>query len=179
MKVIFLDRDGVLNEDTGYLYKISDWKFTVNCIKALKQIVSKGYQIIIITNQSGIARGYYSQSDYSTLTQWYVDTLQKESIPVLDVFHCPHHPEGSIKSLSITCQCRKPEIGMIQQACEKYEIDLEASILVGDRESDVEAGFNAGIKTLVLLNNEQGSSESNLGFEVSTFNNLYQFCLTL
>jgi D-glycero-D-manno-heptose 1,7-bisphosphate phosphatase len=179
MKVMFLDRDGVVNEDTGYPYKISDWQFTVNCIEALKTIVDKGYQIVIITNQAGIAKGYYSIKDYETLTKWYVEVLKKENIPVLDVFYCPHHPEGIVEPLTKECKCRKPNTGMIEQALEKYEIDLENSILVGDRISDVQAGFNAGIKNLVLLNSKYLSDNEPTYFEVSAFTNLYDFSLTL
>jgi D-glycero-D-manno-heptose 1,7-bisphosphate phosphatase len=168
-----------LNEDTGYLYNISDWTFTHNCIDALKTIVDKGYQIVIITNQSGIAKGYYSINDYETLTKWYVGVLRKENIPVLDVFYCPHHPEGIVEQLRKECKCRKPNTGMIEKTLEKYDIDLEESILVGDKVSDVQAGFNAGIKHLVLLDSKYISAENHEKIDVSNFKNLYDFSLTL
>ncbi len=179
MKVMFLDRDGVINEDTGHLYKVSDWIFTDNCLDALKTIVRKGFQIVIITNQAGIAKGYYSVEDYEALTDWYVGVLKKHNISVLDVFYCPHHPQGEVKQFAKECMCRKPNPGMIEQALEKYEIDLEDSVLIGDKVSDVEAGFKAGVNNLVLLDSRYLLDERAVSFDVSHFSSLYDFSLTL
>ena len=107
--------------------------------------------MIIITNQAGIARGYYSVKDYEILTAWYIEELSKEKIPVLDIFYCPHHPEGVVKELAKVCKCRKPKTGMIEQALNKYNINLEESILVGDRVSDVQAGFDARNRKLSFI----------------------------
>ncbi|NVJ60870.1 MAG: HAD family hydrolase [Gammaproteobacteria bacterium] len=181
MKVIFLDRDGVINVDTGHLYKIGDWKFTSNCVKALKSFVKKGFEIIVITNQAGIAKGYYSVHDYNVLTDWYVNYLANKDVPILDVFYCPHHPEGNIDEFSVSCNCRKPKPGLIESAFVKYDIDIANSFLVGDKISDIRAGSEAGLENLVLLDSEYFSEEESSALKEKhlRFKNLYDFSLNL
>ncbi|MGY3861118.1 D-glycero-beta-D-manno-heptose 1,7-bisphosphate 7-phosphatase [Aeromonas lacus] len=151
IKVAFLDRDGVINKEVNYLHNICDFEFTENCIDGLKEIRNLGYEIVIITNQAGIARGYYSEQQYQKLTNWYRTRLKEEGVDILDIFHCPHHPEGRVESLSRECNCRKPSPGMIEQACAKYPIDLMSSILVGDKNSDMYAAIRAGIPLFFLV----------------------------
>ena len=176
---MFLDRDGVINEDTGHLYKICDWIFTTNCLKALKAIVEKGYQLIIITNQAGIAKGYFTVEDYERLTDWYIDVLKAHEIPILDVFYCPHHPQGKVVQFTQQCKCRKPQPGMIKRGLDKYEIDMDNSVLVGDKASDVQAGFGAGLKKLVLLDSKYSFDEDMISIDVSRYSSLYDFSLSL
>ncbi len=146
MKVAFLDRDGVINEDTGYTYKKEDFVFTEGCFEALKQLQRMGFALIIVTNQSGIGRGYYTEQDYRVLTEWYRARLADEGIVITDVFHCPNTPEQD-------CDCRKPKPGLLLQAARKYPVDFSQSIMIGDRPSDVEAGKAAGVPTTYLLEN--------------------------
>lgn len=151
MKAAFLDRDGVINEEVNYLHKIEDFKYIPRCIEALSIIKELGYQIVIVTNQAGIARGYYSEKEYELLTRWYLGDLKEKGIDVLEVVHCPHHPDGVVKDLSIKCQCRKPNTGLIDEVVSKYGIDLESSFLVGDKLTDLTAARRAGIKSRFLV----------------------------
>lgn len=151
IKVAFLDRDGVINKEVNYLHKIEDFEYTENCIEGLKKIRDLGYEIIIVTNQAGIARGYYTEQQYQQLTDWYLADLIKHGIAILDVFHCPHHPEGNVPEYAISCDCRKPKSGMFEQARSKYDIDMGNSLMIGDKESDLLAAQKTGIKKLILV----------------------------
>jgi D-glycero-D-manno-heptose 1,7-bisphosphate phosphatase len=145
-KALFLDRDGVVNKEKNYLYKIEDFEFIDGVFETCKYFQSKGYLIIIITNQAGIARGKYTKQDFEILTEWMMKEFQKENIIISQVYHCPHHPEYSGE-----CECRKPNIGMLKEAQKEFNINMAQSILVGDKNSDIEAGINAGIKTNYLI----------------------------
>lgn len=151
IKAAFLDRDGVINEEVNYLHKISDFRYTNNCIAALKIIQNLGYKIIIVTNQAGIAKGIFKKKDYDLLTSWLLDDLLFKGIEILDCLHCPHHPEGIISAYSHDCKCRKPDPGMILHAVEKYQVDIESSFLVGDKESDIQAAKNSKLGSYYLV----------------------------
>jgi len=151
MKAVFLDRDGVINKEVNYLHRVEDFEFTEGCIEGLQRFKEKGFQFIVVTNQAGIAKGYYSETQYQTLTSWMRNALRKNGIEILDVLHCPHHPDGVVEDLAIHCACRKPEPGMIITAMARHEIDLTESILVGDKVSDAEAGLRAGIEKCYLV----------------------------
>nr|WP_321278103.1 HAD family hydrolase [uncultured Vibrio sp.] len=155
-KIAFLDRDGVINKEVNYLHEIAKFEFTPGCIDGLKILQDYGFEFIIITNQAGIARGYYTVEDYHHLTDFYLKKLKSFGIDILDVFYCPHHKDGVIKKYSLDCVCRKPSTGMLTAACEKYNIDLSQSILIGDKLSDVEAGaaFNVSRNFLVETGHE-------------------------
>lgn len=139
-KALFLDRDGVINKEKNYLYKIEDFEFIDGVFETCKYFQDKGYLIIIITNQAGIARGKYTEDDYQILTDWMIKEFEKKNIKISKVYHCPHHPD-----FSGDCECRKPNPGMILQAKKDFDIDLSQSILVGDKNSDIEAGIKGGI----------------------------------
>jgi D-glycero-D-manno-heptose 1,7-bisphosphate phosphatase len=144
MKVAFLDRDGVINVDHGYTYKIESFEFVDGCVEALQRLSEAGFAIIVVTNQSGIGRGYYTEQDYQQLTQWYRQQLAECGVDITDVFHCPHEPEAS-------CVCRKPQAGLFLQAFQHYSIDSNNSIMVGDKLSDMAAAEAAGIKKRYLV----------------------------
>jgi len=146
MKAVFLDRDGVINEDFGYVGSTKDFKFRDGIFELLKLLQDLGYTLFIITNQSGIARGYYSKEDFLRLSEWMVEELKKRDIFIKDIAYCPHHPD-----ITGECECRKPKPGMILNLAKKYNIILKDSILIGDKPSDIEAGKNAGIKKLYLV----------------------------
>lgn len=145
---IFFDRDGVLNVDVGYLCKIEDFKWIDGAIETIKYFNDKGYYVFVITNQSGVARGYYREDDIHKLHQWMNEDLYKYSAHIDEFFYCPHHIKGVIPEYSFDCECRKPKIGMIKQALEKYDINIEKSLLIGDKDSDIECAKNVGINSI-------------------------------
>ena len=143
-KALFLDRDGIINVDHGYVYKIEDFEFLDGIFDLVKLFSDKGYLIFVVTNQSGIGRGYYKEKDFSLLTEWMVKKFKEHSIDIAQVYHCPHAPESN-------CHCRKPETGMIEKAIETYDIDLSNSWMIGDKQSDIDLANNAEIGTSVYI----------------------------
>ncbi|MEN9491577.1 MAG: hypothetical protein RJA63_2026 [Pseudomonadota bacterium] len=152
----FLDRDGVINFDAGYVHDWSEFRFLPGVVDALCQLQALGYRLIVITNQSGIARGMYTESAYQALTVRLKEALREQGVTLAQIYHCPHHPDGGIPQYRLNCECRKPRIGMIKQALRDFDIDMAASILVGDKPSDIEAGVAAGVgrRFLVRCNGE-------------------------
>ncbi len=139
-KAVFVDRDGTLNYDNGYTHKISDLKIYEDMIPLLKSYYDNGYIIIVITNQSGINRGYYNIEDMKLFNAKLGEIFIKHGIKIEDFFYCPHTPEES-------CKCRKPETGLIEMAAEKYDIDVKSSIVIGDNEkTDGKMASKLGIK---------------------------------
>ena len=150
MRAIFLDRDGVINDDRGYVHRVEDFVFLDGVFEALRAFLDMGYKLFIVTNQSGIGRGYYSEEDFKKLTSWMLDQLAKKNIEVEEVFFCPHHPDEE-------CGCRKPEPGMILEAARKYGIDLKNSWMIGDKPSDIEAAKRAGVGSQILIGKDAKS----------------------
>lgn len=144
VKTIFLDRDGVINKEINYLYKIEDCQFIDGIFEACKYIKSLGFQIIIVTNQSGISRGYFSERDFRKITNWMIQQFKNNKVDILDVFHCPHSPEES-------CYCRKPKPGMFIQAIKEHNINITESWMIGDSERDITAANLAGIKNTIMV----------------------------
>ena len=157
IKTIFLDRDGVINKDINYLHKIDDFEFIDGIFDACLYFQSLGYKIIIITNQSGISRGYYSELDYQNLTLWMLAKFKKENINILDIFHCPHGP-------GYTCDCRKPKPGMFLKAKAKHNTDMEKSWMIGDKDIDILAANRAGIHNTILLKSSYKIDKSKANF---------------
>ena len=153
IKTIFLDRDGVINKEMNYLYKIDDFEFIDGIFDAGLYFQSLGYKIIIITNQSGISRGYYTLSEYQKVTQWMLDQFKYNNINILDIFHCPHLPDSN-------CDCRKPKPGMFLKAQLKHNIEMEKSWMIGDSEVDVIAANSAGISNTILVRSGHRIDES-------------------
>jgi len=149
-KSIFLDRDGVINKDKGYVYKLEDFEFEKNALEGLKLIDFNRYLVFIICNQAGLARGYYKKEDFEKLDRWLRNFLLERGIQIKKTYYCPHHPEGKIKQFRKKCSCRKPEIGLLLRAEKEFNIDLKKSYLVGDKTSDILAGNRAGCKTILV-----------------------------
>ena len=154
-KALFLDRDGVVNVEKEYLYKREDVEFIDGIFELTQHYQSLGYLIFIVTNQSGIARQYYSEEDFAILTQWMIEEFKKRGITITKVYHCPHHPD-----ISGNCSCRKPQPGMLREAAKEFDVDLQNSIMIGDKERDVEAGINAGLRENYLLDESGTVTES-------------------
>jgi D-glycero-D-manno-heptose 1,7-bisphosphate phosphatase len=140
-KAFFLDRDGVINVEKNYVYRIEDFEFIDGIFELCHKYIDEGFLIIVITNQAGIAKGFYSVDDFLKLTDWMVAQFQKQGIAIKKVYYCPHHPD-----IDVPCECRKPNPGMILQAANEFNLDLSQCVLIGDKESDLQAGRNAGLK---------------------------------
>jgi D-glycero-D-manno-heptose 1,7-bisphosphate phosphatase len=150
-KAIFLDRDGVLNEDPGFLHRIEDLKFYPGVIDALIEFSQTDYIIVIVTNQPGIGRGYYTEKEYLAFEKEYLyelDRLSDGKIRIDKVYYCPHHPTAGIGKYKIVCECRKPASGMLLNAQKEFNIDFSLSYMIGDKRSDIQAGKTVGCKTI-------------------------------
>ncbi len=144
-KALFIDRDGVINVDKVHVFRPEDFEFTGGIFDYCRSFADKGYHIIVVTNQAGIAKGLYSEADFLRLTCWMVGQFDNQGIKISKVYHCPHHPD-----FTGPCECRKPEPGMILQAIKDFDLDISQCILTGDKESDLEAGRRAGIPEINL-----------------------------
>jgi len=145
-KAVFLDRDGVLDIDVGYIYRPDQVRWVPGAKEAVALLKRLGYQVYVVTNQSGIARGYYTQKDMEALHAYLNEELAKAGGRIDQFYFCPHHPrKGVIPELVVPCECRKPRPGMILQAFAEHGLTREGSFLMGDRMSDVDAALNAGI----------------------------------
>ena len=145
-KAIFLDRDGVINEEVSYLSNPDDLMLIEGFIEALRILKNLGYFLIVITNQAGIARGYYTEETLKKIHNKMIQILEQNSIELDDIFYCPHHPD-----FTGACNCRKPNPGMILQAKDKYNINLRDSFMVGDTLNDIETGLAAECQTVLVL----------------------------
>ncbi len=152
-KVVFIDRDGVINVEKDYLYKIKDFEFIEGVFDSLKHLQGLGYKLVIITNQSGIGRGYYTKKDFDKLTKWMLGQFEAKGIYIHGVFLCPHGPNDG-------CGCRKPKTGMIDQAKELFEVDLENSWLIGDKNSDIQTAANAKIPNTIQVKSGHSFDQS-------------------
>jgi D-glycero-D-manno-heptose 1,7-bisphosphate phosphatase len=151
MRAVFLDRDGVLNEDRGYVHRIEDFVFLPAVFEGCRRLIGLGYSLLIATNQSGIARGLYTEADFQALTDWMLARLQTEGIAVRAVFHCPYHPDFSPPEQAALAAWRKPAPGMFLHAARALVVELPQSISIGDKETDIEAGRAAGIGGNILI----------------------------
>ncbi len=144
-KALFIDRDGIINVDHGYVYKIEDFEFTKDIFTLLHLFVAQGYLLFIVTNQSGIGRGYYTLEAFETLNQWLMERFQANGIEIQEIEYCPHTPHEN-------CKCRKPLTGMIENILTKYPVDLQHSWMIGDKQSDMDLALNAHIGSSIAIN---------------------------
>jgi len=147
----FLDRDGVINVDHGYVYRREDFEFVPGVLEGAQRLSQMGYALVVVTNQSGIGRGLYTEEDFDTLTQWMMQSFAAAGAPLAGVYFCPHHPVEAAGMYRCDCQCRKPAPGMLLRAAAELDIDLKASAMFGDRASDLQAAKAAGVPRRILL----------------------------
>jgi len=151
-KAIFLDRDGVINIDHGYVGTVERFEFVPRAIEALKELADSDYLLIIITNQSGISKGYYSIEDFEKVMTYMNNELVAEEIQIDDMYFCMHDPDEK-------CNCRKPSPKMILDAAKKHDIDLSKSWMIGDKKADILCGKNAGCKTVFVKTNAKAGEK--------------------
>jgi D-glycero-D-manno-heptose 1,7-bisphosphate phosphatase len=149
-KAVFMDRDGVIIEDTGYIGQIDRCRFLPGVSRAVKSLNAGGFKVIIITNQSGVARGYFSEEAVREVNQYITEKLAREGALIDRIYYCPHHKDGVVEAYRKDCYCRKPNPGMIEQAVLDFGLDISRSFLIGDKASDIEAGHRAGCRTILL-----------------------------
>jgi len=146
VSAVFLDRDGVINQDFGYVGNWADFHFCPGTLETLKVLSDKNVEIIIVTNQSGIARGYYTEEEYNVLTDKMLDVMKKHGVVVSAVYYCPHYVNGDVVKYAVTCDCRKPKPGMILKGLKTFSIKAENAIMIGDKNSDELASKAANVK---------------------------------
>ncbi len=145
-KAVFFDRDGTLNVDKDYLYRIEDFQWVEGAVEALRYCHDHGYLVVVITNQSGVARGYYTEADVHKLHSWMNQQLEQMGEKPIDAFYyCPHHPKAKVAEYACECSCRKPQPGLVLRAIKELDIDPAKSLMVGDKQRDVASGEAAGV----------------------------------
>ena len=173
-RAIFLDRDGVINEDLGYVYKPQEFRFIDGIFEFCGIAQELGYLLIIITNQAGIGRGYCTEEDFHNLNRWMLAEFMKHGVDITATYHCPYHPEHGVGIYKCDSFDRKPNPGMILKARDKFDIDLSRSLLIGDKDTDIEAGRRAGIGNLLFLIGKYQPTSTD---DVTVTNSLYDIKL--
>ena len=147
---VFIDRDGTINEQMGYINHVSRFKILPRVPQAIRMLNRHGFLVLVVSNQSGVARGYYPMDLVETIHHLMVARIKEKQGVIDGVFFCPHHPAGSVPEFSRECNCRKPKTGLIEQACKSFEIDLRRSFVVGDMCTDIELAHRAGLKGVLV-----------------------------
>jgi D-glycero-D-manno-heptose 1,7-bisphosphate phosphatase len=175
----FLDRDGVINLDHGYVHTIAEFQFIPGVLSACHDLHAAGYKLIVVTNQAGIGRGYYDEQAFRDISEWMSARFAEAGAPLTGIYYCPHHPQGTVTRLTRECDCRKPAPGMILQAVLDHRIDVSKSFLVGDKRSDIEAAERAGVAGRYLIQTDRpaGDRGGPLGFR--SLADVVQHVLTL
>lgn len=153
-RAVFLDRDGTINEDPGYLSKTEDFVFLPQGIEGLKILQELGYALVVVTNQSGIARGYFTLDDLEKVHDHMTKGLEEQGVKLDGIYYCPHHPEKGLPQYVEKCLCRKPGWALLERAAQELDLDLANSYMIGDKLSDLGAGWGAGCQSILVLTGE-------------------------
>lgn len=153
-KAVFLDRDGTINVDKNYLYQKEEFEFLPGAIEGMKKLQEAGYLLIIITNQSGIARGYYTKRQYEALEEWMLLQLEISGVHIAGVYYCPHLENAPVKEFAVACDCRKPKLGLFEKAIVENGIDVEHSVAIGDKMRDLEICKYYPVKGFLVYSKE-------------------------
>lgn len=159
-KAAFIDRDGVINEERGYVHRADQFALLPGVPEGLALLARAGYKLVVVTNQAGVARGYYDEQAVALLHAHMRQLLAAHRVHIDAIYYCPHHPEGAVAQYRQQCTCRKPADGMLRQAAAELGLDLTASVLVGDKRSDIEAGRAAGVAQTVLVESGHALDET-------------------
>lgn len=157
-KAAFLDRDGVINRDRAYVHRWQDFEFMPGAIEGMRRLQQAGYALVVVTNQSGLARGYYTEAEYQALSSAMRQELARQGVELAGIYHCPHHPAGAVADLAIACDCRKPAPGLLLRAAQELQLSLTDSLLIGDKPSDIEAARAAGVGHAYLVDSDNPES---------------------
>jgi D-glycero-D-manno-heptose 1,7-bisphosphate phosphatase len=171
-RAVFLDRDGTINEEKEYLYRVEEFEFVPGAPEAIRLLNEAGFLVVVVTNQSGVARGYYTEDDVETLHRHIASELKRCHARVDAWLYCPHHPDGK-GSYALPCRCRKPLPGMLREAAQRFDIDLEASVMIGDKRADIEAALAAGCRPVLVRSGYGAAEESSLPPDIAVYDDLY------
>lgn len=160
-KALFLDRDGVINVERGHVHRRESFEFIPGIFELCLAAQEMGYLLVVVTNQAGIARGYYSESDFNDLTNWMLDRFLEKNVRITRLYYCPYHPVFGIGNYRYDSPDRKPNPGMLLRAQSDLNLDLGASLLIGDKLSDIQAGWAAGVGTQIWLSPQNSNCEVN------------------
>jgi len=174
---VFLDRDGVINVDTGYVYDVDDFQFIDGVIESMLKLKQKGYLLVVVTNQSGIARGYFTEAQFMNLTEWMDWSLADRGVDLDGIYFCPHHPTEGSEPYRQACSCRKPGPDMILDAAKALDIDLTASYMVGDKPSDLKAAINAKVGHKVMVRTGKPITDAGIELADAIYDNLHDFAV--
>lgn len=170
-KCLFLDRDGVINIDKRYVHDLNSFEFIDGIYDLITQFKNNNYLVIVVTNQAGIARGFYTEEDFKNLTKWMISELDN----MIDkVYYCPNHPTEGLGEYKVSCGYRKPDSGMFLKAGEKFNIDFSKSIMVGDKLSDLDAAKKVGINDLYLFRNSEQQKRHYAFKEIDSFDSIIE-----
>lgn len=151
---IFLDRDGTINVEKEYLFRIEDFEYMPGVTDGLRELADMGFLLVIVTNQSGIARGYYTEDDFRKLNDWMLANLERKKIKIAGIYYCPHYLGGIVSRYAVSCNCRKPLTGLFWRAQEELGIDMDRSFAVGDKMRDLAICNESGVRGILLGNCE-------------------------
>lgn len=174
-RALFLDRDGVINEDGNYVHRIDDFHFIDGIFDICRAAASAGMAIIVVTNQAGIGRGLFTEQQFHVLTDWMVARFADQGVGIAQVYYCPHHPMHGIGHYKRDCFCRKPNPGMILRARDDHGICLQNSVLIGDKEWDIVAAKAAGVGTTVLISGTSSELGLNPEYRLGNLNETLNF----
>jgi D-glycero-D-manno-heptose 1,7-bisphosphate phosphatase len=158
-KALFLDRDGVINVDHGYVHEPENCVFVDGIFELVRCANAAGFAVVVVTNQAGIGRGYFSEATFEAFTEWMREAFVSEGARIDRVYHCPHHPDAGVGSYLQACGCRKPQPGMLNQARRELDLNMTGSFIIGDKLSDLEAGARAGVGRGFLFAPGEASDE--------------------
>lgn len=170
-RAVFLDRDGTINQEKDYLYRVEDFEFVPGAPEAIRLLNDAGVLVVVVTNQSGVARGYYTEEDVESLHRHIARELEVFGARVDAWLYCPHHPDGK-GSYSLPCRCRKPLPGMLLDAARRLDIDLESSVMIGDKRADIEAATAAGCRPILVRSGYGAAEEPRIPVGVGVYDDL-------
>jgi D-glycero-D-manno-heptose 1,7-bisphosphate phosphatase len=173
-QAVFLDRDGTVNQDIGYLYRKEDLEFIPNAPEAIKLFNNCLFKVVVITNQAGVARGFYREADVRRLHELINQELRKYEAYIDAFYFCPHHPTAGVGRYRVDCDCRKPKPGLILKAAQEHNLELSQSFMIGDKMDDVRAGRNAGVQSLLVKTGYGREEAVRLADQRLVFDSLYE-----
>ena len=157
-RAVFLDRDGTINIEKEYLYKIEDFEYLPGAVEGMRVLSQMGFLLVVITNQSGIARGYYTEKDYQALDIWMKTDLRNKGIEISGSYYCPHLSDGCVTEYAMDCDCRKPKTGLFWQAADDLNIDMNSSYAIGDKPRDLSICNESGVRGILLGDTEDNGN---------------------